>query len=409
MEQPHIVTPTVEREASEASVSVDLKGGDPLIVRVRASEKIGREATADALLPLLLFPAMRHAASLRLPEPVSPRLLGSIPKAQEILRCWFPKRYRRVAVEAEARKPEATNRAPGVGCFFSGGVDSFYTAIKRRQEITHLIFSPDFGVPAKDPAVRREAIESVRRAASSLGKPLVEVETNAMKFSYEARVGWAYYHGSALATIGLLLGSVLGKVYVPSTHSYDNLFPWGSHPLLDPLWSTEVVEIVHDGAEATRVEKTALISGNDTAMKNLRVCTNEEQTDINCGRCTKCRRTVINLIAVGAEGRCDTLPSSLSPQEVRGMCFPDESYRSFGRETLEALRTLGTKPELVRALAAALRFSETKDSSEEISALRQRLQKSKKKLDRLRAELEELRRQKTPLSVRVLRRIRKLR
>ena len=40
--------------------------------------------------------------------------------------------------------------------------------------------------------------------------------------------------------------------------TYAHLGPLGSHPLLDPLWSSEDVELVHDGCEATRLDKLAL-------------------------------------------------------------------------------------------------------------------------------------------------------
>jgi hypothetical protein len=80
------------------------------------------------------------------------------------------------------------------------------------------------------------------------------------------------YQGAALASVGLLFQHLFHKVLIPATFSYSDLPPWGSHPLLDPLWSTEVTDFEHDGAEAMRVDKAAYVSRHETAMTWLRVC-----------------------------------------------------------------------------------------------------------------------------------------
>ena len=53
-----------------------------------------------------------------------------------------------------------------------------------------------------------------------------------------------YYHGAGLAAIGLSLAAAFRRILIPSTHTFRHLFAWGSHSLLDPLWSTERTEIV---------------------------------------------------------------------------------------------------------------------------------------------------------------------
>ena len=51
----------------------------------------------------------------------------------------------RVAVDAEVRN-EPVDRASGVACFFSGGLDSFHTHLKHREEVTHIIFVYGFDI-----------------------------------------------------------------------------------------------------------------------------------------------------------------------------------------------------------------------------------------------------------------------
>src|SRR5262249_57723552 len=79
-------------------------------------------------------------------------------------------------------------------------------------------------------------------------------------------------HGAALASIALALSEGLREVKIASTYDWEHLFPWGSHPQLDPLWSNGKVVLTHDGCEATRLDKTHLVSRHPIALQTLRVC-----------------------------------------------------------------------------------------------------------------------------------------
>ncbi len=139
------------------------------------------------------------------------------------------------------------------------------------------------------------AIERNRNIANKFEKKLIPVETNHFAFGYRYNLSRNLTQGSALASLALLLG--FPCAYIPSAYSYDQLVPLGSHPLTDPLWSTEGVEIIHDGAEMRRSDKIIKIAENETALDNLRVCFND--MNMNCGRCPKCLRTMIPLKIVG--------------------------------------------------------------------------------------------------------------
>ena len=54
--------------------------------------------------------------------------------------------------------------------------------------------------------------------------------------------------------------------------------------MLDPLWSTELMDFEHDGCEATRPEKAAYVSEHELPMKWLRVCLKNPNGMYNCGR-----------------------------------------------------------------------------------------------------------------------------
>jgi hypothetical protein len=170
-------------------------------------------------------------------------------------------------------------------------------------------------------------------------------------------VEFADYGGAALAAIGLLLQHEFKKVMIGSTFSYFALPRWGSHPLTDPLWSTERLEVFHSGAEATRPMKVARIVGDDVAMRRLRVChprAGETGRTLNCGRCSKCLRTMINLRVVGALGRCETLPGELDLDDVAELPIKDDRDLAFMLENLRALERDDRDEPLATALRSNL-------------------------------------------------------
>ncbi len=301
----------------------------------------------EALLAAALLPAMALGEALRVPGAVSPRLLAGVETIQDIFRLWRDW-LTKVPIEAEprtARVPAAT----GVGCFFSGGVDSLYTALTRRDEISELIFVHGFDVGLSDGALRSRLAAGVRAAAAVVGRPLLEVETNLRSLS-DPHVNWELCYGAGLASVALILQPRFRKVFLPADFSYAFLRQAGLHPLFPPLWSTEEVELVYDGGEASRIEKVERIAAEDGALGRLRVCWENRGGAYNCGRCEKCLRTMVNLRVVGALDRCEAFARPLDLGEVARMPIRDAAVRFFVEENLVAARAAGTDPELLRAL-----------------------------------------------------------
>lgn len=312
---------------------------------------------SDYALAAGLVPAMASADVLSLPRPVSPRLLDATPRIQEIFGMWgpaFATEFREVLVEAPRARPDG-GRADGVACFFSGGVDSFHTLLRHRDEITAIIFVHGFDLPLSATDLRAQARDAVSRVAEGLSVELVEVETNLRSIT-DPMVSWEPYHGGALASVALLFQQRFARVLVPATRTYRNLLPWGSHPLLDPMWSTERTRLEHSGAGITRIAKVAAIAGSELAMRHLRVCWENRDGAYNCGRCEKCVRTMLSLAAAGALGRCETLPEQIDPTLVASMDVGrSDGAMAFARENREALEARGGYDDLVEALEHAER------------------------------------------------------
>ena len=102
----------------------------------------------------------------------------------------------------------------------------------------------------------------------------------------------------------------MGKtVSIASTYDIPHLEPWGSHPLLDPLYSNTSVQVRHENAALSRLEKTKLVGEWDVALKHLRVCNEKEsysEGNYNCGECEKCVRTMTALLSLGILDKTST-------------------------------------------------------------------------------------------------------
>lgn len=321
--------------------------------RVRfASDDVALCATAAAQIAVGLLPAMRHGTALAVDGAIDPRLHRALDTIQDIQSAWVPSLRR---VEVSCRVEESPARAGNrVGCFFTGGVDSFYTLLKHRDEITDLIFVHGYDVPLDNLSLREQVSGVVQEVGATFGLGVVEVETDVRAF-LDAHVHWGMAHGAALAAVGHLLGDQFTKVYIASSYHYADLFPWGSHPLLDPLWSSQALEFVHDGCEARRHEKVRFIADSEVAMHHLRVCWKNPGGAYNCGRCDKCLRTMINLETAGALTRCTTFTEPLDPGRVSRMGIASTSERVFAMQNLRALAERQPESPLLPALRKAVR------------------------------------------------------
>ncbi len=342
-------------------------------------------AEGDPFVCAVLLPAMVEEKRLLIEGDVSNRLLKSSPQIQDIYSCWVRGAHH-LQLETGRREGAPVPPARGVGSFFSGGVDSFHTLLKHQAAITHLMLIDGFDAKLlNSAAVGRQTRAYAEGVAASLGKQLLVSATNARSL-FVPLVCWGDYHGAALAAVALSLRNVLETALVPATRTYTRLEPWGSHPLLDPLWSTEHTQIVHDGAEATRIEKTVdWICRSDLALQGLRVCLVPDN-DYNCGRCEKCLRTMIGLYLGGALEKCPVLPHTLPLREIEQINYLYEPKLAFAYENLAKLKAKPDKTpfdlRLKLALENGMRRSQEKIDRQ--ARKRKRL-KSLKLKDRLRS------------------------
>lgn len=297
--------------------------------------------------------AMQLGEDLDVEGPVSPLLLERAPRIVDLYARWDPRLYRsRVRAEADPQRPP---RAAGIGCFLSRGVDSFYSAATPRGlpgPVTHLVFC-DGLPPMQSPPARAEEIRLAREAAERLGLPLLVAKTNARRETLPIVADWEDMVGAGLSFLATSMAGGLGHMVVPSSDGAATIGPCGTSPLLDPLFSTEEVEINYDEPR-TRVAKVAwLARERPDVLPYLKVCLREDGSG-NCGRCSKCLLTLLALEAAGARQAATGFPPGLDLDALAMLAPSALNARMEFAEAAHALRERGAPAEVLAAVEALL-------------------------------------------------------
>jgi len=349
--------------ASKLSARIQCPGSDldgkELWLRYPADCFDHLSEAADPWIALLLWPAMRLGQTLRIDATGSARLAEATDKLMAIVHCWDAQ-FRPVEIQLQGVTDDRS--ADGVtASFFSGGVDSFYTVLKNHAAqpahhggIRHLIFAQGLDIRPADMELYNLILPSIRNCADALGCTLVPCATNIRDLIPEALVSWRLCHGPALAGIALGLPGRWNRVVIPATQTYKDLLPNGSHPLVDPLWSTESTEVIHDGADATRLAKVRYIATSELALRHVRVCWRNPEGQYNCGRCEKCVRTMISLKIAGVLEQCTAFDEPLSYARIPDLLLGDAALPVFMREMYEAAVAAQADPALIRAMQQCL-------------------------------------------------------
>ncbi|ABW10207.1 hypothetical protein Franean1_0749 [Parafrankia sp. EAN1pec] len=347
-------------EVSSASgdlVSIGVRGLRGVEEAYFRSSDVELAETANAGLTTALTIAMRRGVTLECAGPISEVLAARVDDYQALMSRWYPTLEPVQVLTGTARSVRPAGAE--TFCFFSGGVDSFYTLLRNIDRVDAVVYVHGFDVGLEDVELRRVVSDSLRRTVESLGKELIELETDLRALS-DPHVSWPAYVSSGLATVAHLLSRRFGRALVAGTLAYHELQPLASHPLTDPLLSSDQIAIEHDGCDATRQEKVAFIARHPAVRRNLRVCWENPGGDFNCGRCEKCLRTMLALESLGVLGEFTCFPSGLDPDVVRRVDLPGRGPRHWAVVNLRELRRANRDPVLVRALAEAIARSDAR-------------------------------------------------
>lgn len=339
-----------------ADCTIRYFGSDKIYFKFDSKYKEYISVDASPFVAALLVPSMALGQDLIVKGGVSKKFYENLHKIMETMLSWNIG-LKPISVFVDTITEDVFTPAYNAS-FFSGGVDSFYTYLKNKNsndaKISHFILARGYDINLSDKNLWDMTCKTVQDVAEKEGVKVVKIESN-IREHIEPIIAWDYTHGGCLAALGLSLRVGLKKVYVASSYTYDQLFPWGSHPDIDPYWSTETLSFVHDGADTSRVEKVKYIAGNSLVWKNLRVCYLNVKSMFNCGVCDKCVRTMIGLLIAGYLDKSETFPREVSTHLIDTLNIEGEHGSIFHRENLVELQRIGIRPDLQKSIEDALR------------------------------------------------------
>jgi hypothetical protein len=176
----------------------------------------------------------------------------------------------------------------------------------------------------------------------------VAVRTNLREHPFFREVSWGIAHVAALAAITHALGQHVHIMYVAAS---DVPPPWGSAPDLDAAWSSESIKIENFSAEMTRLERVRSLAQWEPLRGRLRVCWENNSSELNCGFCEKCVRTRMQLFVSGAPDGLDSFPAGFPLPSVIGRLHSvQHDLHGQWLEICASLEDSGLRKKIERAL-----------------------------------------------------------
>src|SRR5258708_357218 len=249
----------------------------------------GLRPSADAFL-CACFPSavLRMERRVRVEDTPCPMLVEGLRKAHAWWSRWGGVPPVAPVIEARPRPVGSTLDAPrGATAFLSGGVDSLHLMIRNRQlyraddpaYIRQALFIHGFDIGKRPSDPEEQRFELIRRrlnlVATDAGFRIISCRTNLRRLPTVPGY-WMYrQNGAALAAVGHAAAIRPTFLFLSATYNIGNAMPFGSHPALDGVYSTQKVTLIHEDLLATRIEKLRNLSTWPAALEAIRVCAAE--------------------------------------------------------------------------------------------------------------------------------------
>ena len=332
---------------------------------------------ADAFLLGVLQYAMKEGHDIEVKAPISERLyFNLVNQVIPLLSAGFGHKQIKLTCNqldnsvlmAETEKPFAV----GTGC--SLGVDSFGSILYHLQpdtptnfRLTHLTY---FNVGALGNDTEKATVSyehdlpMIQEYAAYKQLPLVRISSNIGKL-YE---GWNFDHcnQSRNSATVLALQKLFRRYYYASTVDVSHLKIKHDaayfESALVPYFSTENTDLLIGQAAFSRVDKTKFIADFPETYSRLYVCWreilknnyNDNRSNVevlNCGRCEKCRRTMLSLHFLNKEEQYkDIFDWDYFHKRYHfavGYALANRKRKAYYEDVVELMKQSGYKPSLV--------------------------------------------------------------
>ena len=315
----------VERREGKSFLTVDIDSPSAKIKTLWFSveEKEEYRLTADvydAFLVAMIYPAMYFNEPIVIKGKVNEKLYRNVVYYAESVVKQFMPSFNYVDVKVDGFANAKKNDKLNVGTGFSGGIDSFTTIYDRfvnekgkewKIDTLYFFFLGQYG--RENDELSRKRVGSWydlnKRFSAEVGLGSLMLDSNL--FSYYLP-HWELDAGVLCrVTAVLVLQRSLRRFYISSGYAYKEMVSFAkwnhslagfSDPYIVQMLSPDGLDIIVDGAQYTRAEKTEHIVDYPPLKKYLSVCVNYEKNHVdskNCSHCSKCMRTMVALEAMG--------------------------------------------------------------------------------------------------------------
>ena len=316
------------------------------------------------LIPALYFGERR----LAMDESICPRLLEGLETVMALMHHWTAGQWQPLTIEAPAAATAAyPDRKRHAAIFLSGGMDSL-AALKRLRDnyaVDHpgyprdalLVHGFDIG-GVIDRGAKYHVFERAKAAmapvAADAGLTLIPVYTNIRHLCDDRDLWLNQFFGAVLAAAVHSLSARINLAWLASSYDIPHLHPCGSHPLLDPEYSSHDLAIRHRDVNLSRMQKLEIVADWDTAFHHFRVCLANVPDKLNCGRCEKCVRTMLELEALGLLDKTRAFEDDrVEPEWLDAFRITIRVRDPFYRELVAPLRRRG-RQDLARKIESKL-------------------------------------------------------
>ncbi len=320
----------------------------------------GFGANPDAFLVGCLLPAL-HLGEKRifLDQDICPFLKEGIGVAMNILSHWTKgssnRRYSPIKIEAKPRENMSILSPSRTGMVISGGMDSLAALRLNRLHYpkTHPGYVRDSfflhgfdigGVVERGSKyhVFDRAMDAISKITRDADTQLIPVYTNIRHLCDERELWLDSFFGAVLAAMAHTFSNRINLMFIGSSYDIPNLHPCGSHPLLDPEYSSFGVRLRHRDYEMSRLAKIRIVSDWDVAFQNFRVCLANVPDRLNCGKCEKCVRTMTELTALGVLHKTRAfVEDEVTPKDIEQYDITIRVRPPFYRPMIPLLRQQG--------------------------------------------------------------------
>ncbi|MCJ8501502.1 hypothetical protein [Desulfatitalea alkaliphila] len=307
---------------------------------------------------------------------ICPGLMEGLTSAMALMRVWSNGAMQPLVIEPQkvTEKPGIDNRGRA-GMVYSGGIDSIATlrANMLRYPAEHpgaikdCFFIHGFdigGVVARGMKyhVFDRGLAAMERVTTAAGVEAIPVYTNIRHLCDDRDLWLNRFFGAVLAAVGHAFSKRVDLFCIAASYDLENLAPCGSHPLLDPLYSSFDLAIAHKDAHLKRIDKLRLVADWEPAFQNFRVCLANVEDRLNCGKCEKCVRTMTGLVAIEALHKTSAFAADDVTPEMFAPFRIDIRHREpFYLELLPALEKQG-RMDLVSTIRSKLKGPATSAS-----------------------------------------------